>query len=160
MSDPRLGMQFRVVKDGNPGGLTAGSSCGGNGNEGSQLARYRPGSSDGRVDIVEEVRGARSIQVGNLRGVHSGATTYRHIAVETAVGGKSDGVLEGQVVGLDAHTIEESGVDPLGPEGREDDGHGFRGSELGVGDYHDPSRPQILHVRSHLAGGAAPELDA
>ena len=104
---------FQKVVDGHAGGLAAGAGRGGNGDQRFQRSGHGAALADGGVDVGQEIRRMGGVQVGHLGGVHAGSASHAHVAIEIAIGGKSNGLMEGDIRRLHVRLVEQHGVDPL-----------------------------------------------
>ncbi|MDF3041980.1 MAG: hypothetical protein K0Q71_4686 [Thermomicrobiales bacterium] len=159
VGDPGLGVQCLVVEDRHPGRLRAGA---GRGRDGDQRPQ-RPGDggafADRLVDVGQQRRGVRGIEIGRLGGVHDAAAADGHVAIEGAVGGEGGGVHEGGIGRFDADLVVEDRVDVLPPQGIEGSGDRLAHRQPGIGDDHDPARAEPRHVGADLPRGPRAELD-
>src|SRR5215213_1152766 len=85
--------------------LAAGAGGGGNRDEWLQTTGHRLATPDRRVYVRQEVGWIGGIQIRCLGGVHARATAQSDVAVELALAGKADGVLERSVGRLDADLV-------------------------------------------------------
>ena len=157
--DAGLDVPLQQVEDRHAGRLAA---CAGGGRDGDQRLEpsgHRLALADRRVDIRQEVRRIGRVQVGGLGRVHHRSAADRDVAIETAVGGEPDRLLERDVGRLDPHAIVQHRIQPLSPQRRQRDRHRFAPCQVRVGDDHHPPRVELAHVVAHLTRGARPELD-
>lgn len=128
-SDTGLEAHRGDVKNGSSGGLRAGTSGGGDGNEGLELLVDGGTLADGGVDEVHHVGlGVAREKVGSLGSVHGGTTTDGKEVGDAGVTGPVDGLSPRLVSRLNGNAVKDLVVEVVVLERA---GNGLHNGKLG-----------------------------
>jgi hypothetical protein len=160
VGDAGLGVHFGQVEDRHAGRLTAGARGRRDRDQRLEPAGDRLAATNRRIDICEKIRRVRGVQVGRFGRVHARAAAHGHVAIEAAIAGEADGLLERGICWLDAHLVEQLRVQAGGAQRRERHRDRFELCQARIGDDHHPRGAQRAHVLADLTRCAGSELDA
>ena len=157
--DAGLGPHPAQIENGHPGGLAAGAGGGGNGHQGLEASRHRKPLSDGRIYVVEEVRGEGGIEIGRLGRVNGGSSTDGHKAVVAIALCRGDGLLDGSIGRFHPDPVEHGKGDALVLHRLQRHRHRRQFLQTRVDDHQYPAKLHVPQIHSHFPSHPGAEAD-